>query len=181
MPLAIESDVVITQKYLPSLSFPKRLLFLSELSHLQNCYKETYCIICSRWPPKSIFVVAMGCYILLTSASPSQRERLRISTVEGEGPISSHGLQCVTKTWQKQFPQIIALFQSLIIFYKYILVPGINLSNSVINRNRHHVSSSITVLLCLLFLAATFLLFMKLKKKSVNILHKGIMLGAMRV
>lgn len=106
--------------------------------------------------PKSIFVVAMSCYILLTSASPSQRERLRISTVEGEGPISSHGLQCVTKTRWKQFPQIIALFQSLIIFYKYILVPGINLSNSVIHRNRHHVSSSITVLLCLLFLAATF-------------------------
>lgn len=33
MPLAIESDVVITQKYLPSLSFLKGLLLLGELSY----------------------------------------------------------------------------------------------------------------------------------------------------
>ena len=48
MPFAVESDVVITQKYLPSVSFLKRLILLGELSHLQNYYKETYCIICSR-------------------------------------------------------------------------------------------------------------------------------------
>lgn len=129
MPLAIESDVVITQKYLPSLSFLKGLLLLGELSYLQNHYRETYCIFCSRWPLK-----ASCCgHGLLNPANvgfSKSKGEVRISTMEGECPVLSHGLQCVTKTWWRLFPQIIALFQSLLLFYKYILVPRINLSDS---------------------------------------------------
>lgn len=97
----------------------------------------------------------MGCYILLSSTSPSQRERLGLAQWKENVLYYHMGCYVSQRPYGHIFSEYITFPESHNLL-KYISVPGINLSNSVIHRNRYHVISSITVLLCLLCLAATF-------------------------
>lgn len=94
IPCVMESDVIIIQKYLPSLPV---LIWLLPLSYK----KKTYCIPCSRWPTKSIYVYAMRCCLLLTPSSPSRRGVLD----EYNGRISYFNhLGCFIKTLRETVP-----------------------------------------------------------------------------